>query len=92
MLDSRLRRKIREQLDVTNPQVPIEVEKAQISKSEVIGEIGGYFTLAGKRIHHPNGYARKGWSNMRYETDSRIIRITTTWLSNFIRENKPYTT
>ena len=89
MLDSTLRRKIREAFDIRNPQVPVVVA-ASTKPVEISGEIGGYFTLAGEPIQYPSGYAKRGWSNMTYHTDSRQIAITPEWLRLFIRSARPY--
>ena len=88
MLDPKLRSKIRQAFGVANQCVPIRIGDAVT----LTGEDGGHFTRGGERIRHPNGYAKNGWSNMVYRTDTRVITITTHWLSIFIRSAKPYST
>ena len=46
---------------------------------ELVGERGGHFTKEGTRISHPGAYAKSGWSNMEYRTDSREVVVGAEW-------------
>ena len=43
------------------------------------GESGGWYTNGGTPIAHPNAYAKHGWSNMQYRTDSRCVTVGRDW-------------
>lgn len=44
------------------------------------GKRGGHYTLGGTPVRYPNAYARKGWSNLKYVTNSQHITVGLNWL------------
>ena len=53
------------------PIVPVD----QDQEIKITGKRGGTFTRGGTRILHPTTYAKSGWSNMVYKTDTRKIEV-----------------
>ncbi len=49
------------------------------------GESWHYETLGGRRIHHPSGYAKKGWSNMRYVSSTLRVEVGEDWVQEMRR-------
>jgi hypothetical protein len=43
------------------------------------GRCGGHYTRGGVPIRHPGAYSRRGWSNVRYLCDSRVITAGVGW-------------
>ena len=69
-IDARLRKSCR----VSNNRVPI-VRITGDSGPTITGEPGGHFTKGGDRIAHPTAYSRRGWSNIVYACDTRVITV-----------------
>ena len=53
----------------------VPVVFGDIPAPQLTGRKGGHFKKSGSRVKHPSAYARKGWSNLQYKTDNRIITI-----------------
>jgi len=53
----------------------VPVVFGDIPAPQLTGRAGGHFTKGGTRVRHPNAYSRKGWSNIDYKRDTRIITI-----------------
>jgi len=75
-LDNQIDAKLRRQCAVSNNQVRI-VRITGDSPPVVTGSRGGHFTLGGTRINHPSAYSKRGWSNMVYHCDTRVITVGT---------------
>jgi hypothetical protein len=54
--------------------VPV-IESPEVSKPELTGSPGGFFTRGGSRIYYPSAYSRKGFSNMVYHCSTRMILV-----------------
>lgn len=67
------RSRVRAFFGVSNA-VPV-IESPEVSKPELTGERGGFFTRGGSRISHPSAYSRKGFSNMVYHCSTRMILV-----------------
>jgi len=75
-LDAAIDAKLRRLCGVLNNQVRI-VRLSGDSAPVITGERGGHFTKGGVRINNPSAYSRKGFSNMFYCSDSRVITVGT---------------
>jgi len=75
-LDNQIDAKLRRECGVHYHCVPI-VRVTGDSAPVVTGSRGGHFTLGGTRIAHPSAYSRRGWSNMVYRSDTRVITVGT---------------
>ncbi len=53
----------------------VPVEEADVESPVLHGSEGGWFTKGGTPISHPSAYAKRGWSNMTYESSTRIIFV-----------------
>jgi len=73
-LDNQIDAALRRACGVSNNQVLI-VRIAGDSSPVVTGSRGGHFTKGGARIDHPSAYSRRGWNNMVYECDTRVITV-----------------
>lgn len=75
-LDAAIDARIRKICGVSNNRVGI-VRISGDSGPTITGQRGGHFTKGGDRIAHPSAYCRRGWSNMVYCCDSRVITVGT---------------
>ena len=73
-VDASMDAKLRRQCGVSNNRVRI-VRITGDSAPVITGELGGHFTRGGGRIAYPAAYSRKGFGNMVYRTDSRVITV-----------------
>jgi len=77
-LDNQIDAALRRACGVHYHCVPI-VRIAGDSAPVVTGSRGGYFTLGGTRINYPSAYSRRGFSNMVYRSDTRVITVGTSF-------------
>ena len=73
-IDASIDARLRKQCKVSNNRVRI-VRITGDSAPVITGELGGHFTRGGDRIMHPTAYGRKGFGNMVYRCDSRVITV-----------------
>lgn len=77
---SRNRAVAREAARVWNQQVPVVFEPGSAAAPKVTeGRAGGWFTKSGEPITYPGAYGRRGWSNMEYHTDTRVVTVGVEW-------------
>lgn len=57
--------------------VPIIKERGESYPPFIVNDkiVRGWQTKTGIRIRHPGAYSKKGWSNMYYKCDPRIIYV-----------------
>lgn len=60
--------------------VPVVSIPGSLMPPKLTGKRGGWFTIGGTMIYHPNAYAKKGWSNMTYRCSTRVIYVGANWL------------
>lgn len=71
-------------LKIRNNAVPVNIVDDS-HPPVTTGEKGGWFTAGGDPIRYPGAYGQKGWSNMVYLTDARIIWVGKKWLDRQIK-------
>jgi hypothetical protein len=53
----------------------VPVVFGDVAEPTISGKRGGWFTRGGTPVRHPSAYAKRGWSNLVYRRDSRVITI-----------------
>lgn len=81
-LKPQMRRAILKSADCTQNNIAIEVVPGIALAPRIVGESAHYETKTGLRISHPNAYAKKGWSAMRYCASTRHVEVGALWIEH----------
>ena len=69
---------VRRHVGISNNRVAVNLIDGDTPPC-VTGERGGHFTKAGDRIEYPGAYGKRGFGNMVYRSDSRIVTVGRNW-------------